>query len=188
MNNKSTRLEELKNEIKKDSGQGLTLAIFTIVIISLLLTLQFGIVGAAICIATIIAFIALLQFASDTTKNGAKQPSNSACEIVIRYNEKGTQPEHRKPDGNPLVITRRMQDALISLPLGTPIDFTTSGIGAKKVVLNNYDNTAFDYAHLRDGFRLTVKTDIPEGRARTTDISVDDQLFWLEFSFSHACP
>lgn len=178
MNNKKTsRLEELKNETEKKSREGIALAIFGAVVIAVLLSLQFGVVAAALLGGTTAVLLAYLPL--------GKQASD--CEIVIRYNEVGTPPEHRKADGNPLVITRRMQDALISVPLGTSIDFTTSGLPAKKVVLNNWDNTAFDYAHLKDGFRLTVKKNIPEGRARTTDISVDDQPFWLEFSFSHAC-
>lgn len=178
-NDRNKRLEKLTKEIKGNADKGIALALFAAVIITLMLALQFA---------------TNMKNSSNTSKqtvNSAVMPgftTNDACEIVIRYNEVGTPPEHRTPDGNPLVITRRMQDALISVPLGTAIDFTASGIGAKKVVLHNYDNTAFNYARLRDGFRLTVKTDIPEGRARTTDISVDDQPFWLEFAFSHACP
>lgn len=176
-NNKNPRAEKLFNETKKNANSGVALMVFGAVIIALMLALQFatnlksGKISASVSVTSTQPVIC----------------TNDDCEIVIRYNEVGTPPEHRKPDGNPLVITRRMQDALISVPLGTAIDFTTSGIPAKKVVLNNYDNTAFDYAKLKDGFRLTVKTDIPEGRARTTDISVDDKAFWLEFSFSKAC-
>ncbi len=182
-NDRNKRLEKQLEEIKGNADKGVALAIFGGVIITLILSLQFHSL-LPVLLAAVVALV--LQF-NTAGKKGAKKKSG-ACEIVIRYNEKGTPPEHRTPDGNPLVITRRMQDALISVPLGTAIDFTKAGIPAKKVVLHNYDNTAFDYAWLPDGFRLTVKTNIPEGRARTTDISVDDEPFWLEFAFSHACP
>ena len=177
MNNKNDRLEKLIEEVKSNADVGVRLAIFGVVIIALMLALQFA---------------TSLKNSCSTPKavNSACMPTivtNDSCEIVIRYNETGTPPEHRVADGTPLVITRRMENALISEPLGTANDFTQSGIPARKVVLNNYDNTAFDYARLKDGFRLTVKKNIPEGRARTTDISVDDKAFWLEFAFSKAC-
>jgi hypothetical protein len=175
--NKNDRLERLTKEIKGNANKGVALTIFGAVILALLLTLSLG--------------KALKNNAPAAAPKAAScchaVATNDDCEIVIRYNEKGTPPEHRKADGSPLVITRRMQDALISVPLGTSIDFTKSGIPCKKIVLHNYDNTAFNYAWLPDGFRLTVKKNIPEGRARTTDISVDDEKFWLEFAFSKAC-
>lgn len=177
--NKNTRLDELLKDAQKRSKEGITLMVIGVGLITLLLSLQLHSVLPIIVVA---AIALVMRFKSAGNKN-----AKGDCEIVIRYNEKGTPPEHRKADGSPLVITRRMQDALISVPLGTAIEFTTDGIPAKKVVLKSYDNTAFDYAWLPNGFRLTVKKDIPEGRARTTDIAVDDEPFWLEFAFSKAC-
>ncbi|MBX9879810.1 MAG: hypothetical protein K2Y22_15235 [Candidatus Obscuribacterales bacterium] len=177
--NKNTRLDELLKDTQKRSTEGITLMVIGAGLITLLLSLQLHSVLPIIAVAVVAL---LMRF-----KSAGSNKATNDCEIVIRYNEKGTPPEHRKADGSPLVITRRMQDALISVPLGTAIEFTTNGIPAKKVVLKDYDNTAFDYAWLPNGFRLTVKKDIPEGRARTTDIAVNDEPFWLEFAFSKAC-
>jgi hypothetical protein len=89
------------------------------------------------------------------------------------------------PADQPFVVTRDMENARVGAPFGSRFQYTKHGLNTESLELRSYDDTAFIKTDLPGGFQLQVRDDIPQGRARTTDVRVDDgKLFWFEYAFT----
>ncbi|GEM_PF-3450801 len=85
------------------------------------------------------------------------------------------------PADQPLVVARDMENALITMPRGSIVQYTSEALKARFIDLRNFDPGVFEYKALRDGFQLRALVD--SGRAPTTLIALDGVPFYVQFVF-----
>ena len=98
--------------------------------------------------------------------------------IVVSYPDGHSQ---AFPASQPLMVTREMENALLSMPEGSQVRFTGGALKSKFIDLRNFDPTCFKYGSLPDGFELTAI--VSSGLARTTFITLDGVPFYVQFVF-----
>ena len=122
--------------------------------------------------------------ASQTEQASGSAPAAGVIVIYDPYNIVVSCPDGRSlsfPASQPLVVTRDMEGALFSMPIGSRVRFTSAALNARMLDLRYFDTSCLKYYPLRDGFELEAIVDY--GNAQTTFITLDGVPFNVKFVF-----